>query len=125
MAVEEFGRKPEDKDIGDEYLDKFRLTAEHKEKIRESFNALIERQFEAMEDTYLGLFRELPREVAENMSPQEAAQYVDMVVKAATENITKGASLLHKEAANVAKDEAKIAQLRAEFLESLGYKERK
>lgn len=109
--------------MGDEYLDKFRLTAEHKEKIREAYCGLIERQFEAMESVYMGLFRELPREVAERMSPQEAARYVDMVVKAAAENITKGAAAIHKEASNVAKDEARMAEIRKEFLDSLGYKE--
>ena len=109
--------------MGDEYLDKFRLTAEHKEKIREAFDRLIERQFEAMESTYMGIFRDLPREVAENMSPQEAASYVDMVIKAASENITRGAEAIHREAANVVKDEAKMRELRKEFLDSLGFKE--
>lgn len=107
----------------DGYLDKFRLTPMHKEKIKEAFNALIERQFEAMENTYMGIFRDLPRGAAERMSPQEAARYVDMVVQEAAANITRGASLMRKEVDNVARDEAKMEEIRKSFLDSIGFKE--
>ena len=104
-------------------MDKFRLTAEHREKIKEAFNELMDRQFEAMEGSYMELFRSLPSGVAESMSPQEAARFVDMVVREAASNISKGAAALQKEVANVAKDGEKMDRIRKEFLDSLGYKE--
>ena len=109
--------------MAEDVMDKFRLTAEHKEKIKEAFNALIDGQFEAMEGTYMELFRSLPSGVAESMSPQEAARSLDMVVVEAASNISKGAAAIQKEVANVAKDDAKMDRIRKSFLESLGYKE--
>ena len=103
--------------------DKFRLTAEQKEKIKEASNELMDRQFEAMEGSYMELFGRLPSDVAEAMSPKEAARFVDMVVQEAASNIKKGAAAIHKEAANVMRDEAKMAEIRKSFLDSLGYKE--
>ena len=111
--------------MGDDYLEKFRLTAEHKKIMKEAFSELIERQFEAMGSAYMDIFRGLPGDVAESMSPQEASELVGMVVKEAAANITNGAALIQKEAAKVVKDDAKMAEIRKKFLESLVLKETK
>ena len=109
--------------MADDYLEKFRLTAEHKKQMKEAFNALMDKQFEALEGTYLEMFKGLPRDVAENMSPQDAAHYVDMVVKEAADSITKGVTVIKRKVDEVARDDAKMAEIRKSFLDSLGYKE--
>lgn len=110
--------------MGDDfgYLEKFRLTDEHKDAVRKAFLELVEGQLDALEGQYMELFRKLPRDVAERMTPQEAAGYVDMVIREAASVITAGASALHREAAGVMKDEEKMARIRKSFLDGLGFR---
>lgn len=109
--------------MGDDRLGKFSLTAEHRRIIKEAFNELMDRQFEAMESSYADIFRGLPEGVAESMSPQEAARLVDMVVRAAADNIAAGAKAVCGEVANVAKDEARMEGIRKSFMEGMSPKE--
>ena len=109
--------------MADEYLDKFRITAEHKRMIKEAFIAIVDRQLDPLGETCIELFKGLPREAAESMTPKEATQYVDMVMKDAAESLAKGANALMGEVSSIAKDEAKMSKLRKEFLDSIGFKE--
>lgn len=105
------------------YLEKFRLSPVQRESVRRAFMELVESQLDALEGQYLDLFRKLPRDVAERMTPQEAAGYVDMVIKEAASVLVNGASILNREAVNVMKDEEKMAGIRKAFLDGLGFRE--
>ena len=107
----------------DEYLKKFSMTSAQKSQMRAAIMTLIDRQLDAMESTYLDMFKSLPREVAEKMSPEEASRYVDMVIKEAAGSITRGAEAIHNEAEKITNDEEKMASIRKEFLDSLNFKE--
>ena len=104
-------------------FEKFRLTDENKAELKKAFSALIDRQFEAFEGAYLDMFKRLPREVAERMTPQEAAGYVDMVVKEAAKRLEESFARLSDKIEEVSKDEKRMSEIRKEFLNSLGYKE--
>ena len=109
--------------MADDFMEKFRLTEADKERIREAYAGLIERQFEAMETHYMDIFRKLPAETLESMSPQDAARYIGMVVQEAAEGISRGAALLQKEVADISRDEERMSRIRKSFLDSLGFKE--
>ena len=104
-------------------LEKFHLTEENKEELKSAFSGLLDKQFEAFESVYLDMFKGLPNEVVESMTPQEAAGYVDMVVKEAAKRLEESFERLSAKMGEVAKDEEKMSEIRKKFLGGLGYKE--
>lgn len=109
--------------MSDDYLNKFRLTAEHKAAVKEAFIGIIDKYLEAFDNEYLEMLKGLPRDVAENMTPQDAVAFVDMVVKQAVESITASANVLRNKIGEMAKDEKEMEKIRKSFLDSMGYKE--
>lgn len=106
----------EDGGPGKASLEKFRITAEHKEAFKRGVLETLDRQFETLEETYLEIFKGLPYEVVEAMTPREAAGYVDLVVKAAVNNLTKGSEAMRKEMLELLKDKDKMDGIRSAFI---------
>lgn len=100
--------------------EKFRLSAGDKSAIRQAFMAMVDKQLDTLEESYVAAFRGLPNDVLDGMTDNDAAKLMEMVVKEAASGIEAGSRRLQAEVANVSKDEAKMDAIRKGFMESLG-----
>ena len=100
-------------------LDKFILKPEHKEEFKKELVDMIDKQFDAYQESYSKAFKGLPYEVLENMTEKQASELITLVVNEATSSMKFSLEALAKEMKKVADDPEKMDAIRKKFMEGI------
>lgn len=103
-------------------LQKFKMSRSDREAVKKVFMDIIDRQFDSLEGTYMQMFASLPLQTLEEMTEQQASEFVSEVVKGAAGSLMQSSESLRQKVSETAANPERMSSAAKNFMEKMGFK---